>query len=73
LALPPAYGAAEICSFVGPFLEGIREMRLVRRDDRRIGTYSVLLGFDSPKSAAEFYKEFDGKPVISSKQQKKYN
>eukprot|EP00884_Botryococcus_braunii_P015374 jgi/Botrbrau1/251/Bobra.0022s0225.1 len=62
LALPPSYGAADICSFVGPYLRVIREMRLVRREDRRVPTYSVLLGFDTPNSASRFYSDFDGKP-----------
>lgn len=63
LALPPSYGAADICSFVGPYLRVIRELRLVRRDDRRVTTYSVLLRFDTSKSAEQFCVEFDGKPV----------
>lgn len=65
LALPSSHGAADICSFVGPYLRVIRELRLVRRDDRRVTTYSVLLRFDTPKSAEEFFLEFDGKPVTT--------
>lgn len=62
LSMPVDMGVAEFCSFVGAYLSSIREMRLVRRSGGKQQCL-IFLRFDTIKTAALFYRDYNTKPV----------
>ena len=62
LAIPSDMGVADVCRFLGGYLAGVRQMRLVRRGDPR-GLCLVLLRFKDADMADGFYSDYNGRPV----------
>ena len=62
LAIPGDMGVADFCQFLGGYLVGVRQMRLVRREGGA-GVRLVLLSFKDADTAAGFYADYNGRPV----------
>lgn len=65
LSLPPDCGFAEFCTFLGPYFELVKEIRLVRRHGQSSASCLVLLEFARQDSADDFYLTMNGKEVRS--------
>ena len=64
LAIPSDMGVADFCQFLGGYLAGVRQMRLVRRGDTP-ALCLVLLRFKDSAMAAGFYGDYNGRPVCT--------
>lgn len=64
LAIPSDMGVADFCQFLGGYLAGVRQMRLVRRGDTP-ALCLVLLRFKDSAMAAGFYGDYNGRPFSS--------
>jgi hypothetical protein len=70
LGVPATMAVADFCQFCGAMLARVAEMKLVRSGggEMRPGEasrYAVLLRFDAPASAVEFYRFYHGRAVCA--------
>ena len=69
LGVPGSLAVSDFCQFCGAMLPRIADMRLVR-DEQASGDdvfrYAVLLRFDTPAAAVEFYRFYHGRAVRRS-------
>ena len=66
LGVPGSLAVSDFCQFCGAMLPRIADMRLVRDEDARgddVFRYAVLLRFDTPAAAVEFYRFYHGRAV----------
>jgi hypothetical protein len=66
LGVPGSLAVSDFCQFCGAMLPRISDMRLVRDEDARgddVFRYAVLLRFDTPAAAVEFYRFYHGRAV----------
>jgi len=66
LGVPASLSVADFCQFVGAMLPRVRDMRLVRDSQARgddAFRYAVLLRFDAPAAAEEFFRFYHGRAV----------
>jgi hypothetical protein len=70
LGVPGSLAVSDFCNFCGAMLPRIAEMRLVR-DEGALGEdvfrYAVLLRFDTPAAAVEFYRFYHGRAVRAAR------